>query len=109
MDHSRTTSSPIRWGILGTGNIARQFATGLSAVADAELAAVGSRAAETAESFGEQFDIPRRYATYEELASDPEIDVVYVATPAALHVEYVVAAAAHGSSPSSQCTMPSIV
>ena len=78
-------SDPIRWGILGTGNIARQFATGLSAVEDAELAAVGSRAPATAESFGKQFDIPRRYATYEELVADPELDVIYVASPHPMH------------------------
>ena len=85
MDHSAVTSPPIRWGILGTGNIARQFATGLNSAPGAELAAVGSRAAETAESFGEQFDIPRRYATYEDFTCDPELDVVYVATPHPMH------------------------
>ena len=77
--------APVRWGILGTGNIARQFATGLAAVADAELAAVGSRSSETANSFGERFDIPRRHATYEDLAADPEVDAVYVSTLHPMH------------------------
>ncbi len=75
----------IRWGILGTGNIARKFATGLSALPDAELIAVGSRAQDSADSFGAQFKAPRRYDSYAALAHDPDVDVVYVATPHSLH------------------------
>ena len=74
-----------RWGILGTGNIARQFATGLAAVPGAELAAVGSRKQETADEFGQKFGIPRCYASYEALVVDPDIDVIYVSTPHHLH------------------------
>jgi len=77
--------SNIRWGILGTGNIARQFATGLRAVPDADLAAVGSRAQATADAFGDEFKIPRRHASYEALANDDEVDVIYVSTPHQLH------------------------
>jgi predicted dehydrogenase len=76
---------PIRWGILGTGRIAGDFATGLTELPDAELAAVASRAAETAERFGERFAVPRRYDSYEALIADPEVDVVYVATPHPIH------------------------
>jgi predicted dehydrogenase len=54
---------------------------------DAELAAVGSRRRETAEAFGEKHRIARRYASYEALAADPEVDVVYVATPHPMHKE----------------------
>ena len=70
----------IRWGILGTGNIATKFATGLAYAPDAELVAVGSRAQETAEAFGDKFGIPRRHASYEALAADPEVDAIYVST-----------------------------
>lgn len=77
----------IRWGILGTGNIAKKFAEGLSVLPDAQLAAVGSRALETANAFGDQYDIPRRHASYEELAADAEIDAIYVATPHPFHRE----------------------
>jgi predicted dehydrogenase len=76
---------PIRWGILGTGYIARQFAEALQCLPDAELVAVASRARETAEAFGETYAVPRRHADYEALAADPEVDVVYIATPNALH------------------------
>ncbi|CAN5822213.1 Gfo/Idh/MocA family oxidoreductase [soil metagenome] len=71
----------IRWGIIGAGKIAHHFANGLKAVPDAELVAVGSRARATAAAFGEEFDVPRRHASYTQLVADPEVDVVYVATP----------------------------
>ena len=75
----------IRWGILGTGNIAKQFARGLQAVPDATLAAVGSRSAATAEAFGNEFGAAKRHATYEALAADPDVDAVYVSTPHPMH------------------------
>ena len=75
----------IRLGIIGTGRIARDFATGLRDAPDVELAAVGSRSQATADSFAAEFGAPRRYASYEELADDPELDLVYIATPHSLH------------------------
>ena len=77
----------LRWGILGTGKIARQFAAGLKNLSDAKLIAVGSRGAESANAFGEQFAVPRRHASYEALVSDPDVDVIYVATPHSCHQE----------------------
>ncbi len=82
---SPNNATIIRWGILGTGNIARQFAEGLQSARGAVLQAVGSRTAETAEAFGSQFGIPRRHASYEALAADPEVDIVYIATPHPMH------------------------
>ena len=81
------TPRPIRWGILGTGKIAVLFATGLQSVPDAEIAAVGSRTQEAADAFGDRFAIPRRHGSYEALAADPDVDVIYVATPHPLHAE----------------------
>lgn len=78
-------TEPIRWGILGTGNIAHQFARGLADTPDAELVAVGSRSTETAGKFGDEFDIPRRHASYEDLAADADVDAVYVSTPHPMH------------------------
>jgi predicted dehydrogenase len=80
-------SDKIRWGIIGTGNIASQFARGLAPVADAELVAVGSRSAASANRFGDTFNVPHRHASYEALANDPEVDVVYIGTPHSLHKE----------------------
>ena len=78
-------SDIIRWGIVGTGNIAKQFARGLEALDDAQLVAVGSRAQDTADAFGDKFNVARRYATYQALADDPDVDAVYISTPHPLH------------------------
>jgi predicted dehydrogenase len=80
-------SDVIRWGILGTGNIATSFATGVATMRDAQLAAVGSRSQATADAYGDRFNIERRYASYAELAHDPDLDVIYIATPHSLHLE----------------------
>ena len=77
----------IRWGILSTGAIARQFAQGLAFVPGAELIAVGSRTQEAAERFGVDFDAPHRHASYQAVAEDPEVDVVYIGTPHNLHCD----------------------
>ncbi len=81
MDHK------IRWGILGTGNIAQSFAEGLSALPDAEVIAVGSRSITSAHHFANRFNVPHRHASYQTLVEDPEVDVIYIATPHPLHKE----------------------
>jgi len=75
----------IRWGILGTGRMARDFAAGLRYVGGAELAAIGSRAAAKSALFARMTGARRAHGSYEALVSDPELDVVYVATPHAMH------------------------
>lgn len=80
-------SDAVRWGILGTGNIAQKFSTALTAMEDAKIIAVGSRSQESADAFADQFDIPTRHATYQALADDPEVELIYVATPHGLHKE----------------------
>ncbi len=76
----------IRWGILGTGSIAHQFARGLRVLADAELVAVGSRTQVSAEAFAKEFKIPHAHASYEDLVADESVDVVYIATPHPFHL-----------------------
>ncbi|UOX87595.1 Gfo/Idh/MocA family oxidoreductase [Amycolatopsis sp. FBCC-B4732] len=76
---------PLRWGIMGTGGIAKAFADDLRLTTSGVVAAVGSRTAESAERFAEPRNIPTRHSSYEALAGDPDIDVVYVATPHPLH------------------------
>jgi predicted dehydrogenase len=80
---------PFRWGILGTGWIANEFAQGLAQLADAKLVAVGSRTIESAQRFAEQYAVPHRHASYQALVSDPNVDLIYVATPNPLHKEHV--------------------
>jgi predicted dehydrogenase len=77
----------IRWGILGTGTIAKKFAEGLQILPEADLVAVGSRAADTAESLARTFGIPHQHSSYNKLANDPDVDVVYIATPHPFHME----------------------
>ena len=77
--------SGIRWGIAATGKIAARFTDGLSQVDDAEVVAVGSRAQASADAFGDRWGIARRHASLDALAADPDVDVVYVASPHAAH------------------------
>ncbi|MET0416986.1 MAG: Gfo/Idh/MocA family oxidoreductase [Actinoplanes sp.] len=79
------TEQKVRWGILGPGGIAAQFAADLKLVEGAELAAVGSRSTANATAFAERFGFARAHGSYAELAADPDVDVVYVATPHAFH------------------------
>ncbi|HSM25660.1 MAG TPA: Gfo/Idh/MocA family oxidoreductase, partial [Anaerolineaceae bacterium] len=74
-----------RWGIVGTGYIAKTFATALSYIPDAEAYAVGSRTLESAQAFAKEKNVPVAYGTYEELFDDPNVDVVYIATVNSLH------------------------
>jgi predicted dehydrogenase len=75
------TDRPVRWGILATGGIATFFVEDLRLLPDAEVVAVGSRSREAAEAFAARHGIPRAYGSWAELAADPDVDVVYVATP----------------------------
>jgi predicted dehydrogenase len=76
-----------RWGILATGNIAASMAEALNGITDAELLAVASRSHESANRFGKQWNVPRRYGSYEALAADPDVEIVYIATPHNLHFD----------------------
>ena len=76
----------LRWGILATGGIAHAFADDLR-TAGLDIAAVGSRSRGSAARFAEEFSIARAFGSYEELATDPDVDIVYVATPHPAHVE----------------------
>jgi dihydrodiol dehydrogenase / D-xylose 1-dehydrogenase (NADP) len=78
---------PIAWGILGTGNVAQLFASDLVCVPDAKLVAIGSRSAARARAFGAKFGVPNQYSSYIELANDPRVQAVYIATPASAHKE----------------------
>jgi predicted dehydrogenase len=75
----------VRWGILGTGGIASAFVSDLRLTQSGNVAAVGSRNQSSADRFADEFGIERRHRSYESLVADPEIDVVYVATPHPMH------------------------
>ena len=80
-------SSIIRWGIVGSGWIAREFAKALALIPDAKLVAIGSRTHDRAEAFGNEFNIPLRFGSYQDLVQCPDVDVVYIATPHTSHLE----------------------
>jgi predicted dehydrogenase/aryl-alcohol dehydrogenase-like predicted oxidoreductase len=86
----------IRWGILGTGNIASRFASQLPSSSTGVLAAVGSRSQASADEFGDKYSIPNRHASYEELLADDTVDAVYIATPHPLHPEWAIKTAEAG-------------
>lgn len=77
-----------KWGILAPGKMSAKFTTGIKLLENAELYAVGSRNPERAEKFARQFGFKKYYGSYEELASDPDLDVVYIASPHSHHLEH---------------------
>ncbi len=85
----------IRWGILGPGRISRKFASDLKLVENAELIAVGSRSLESASAFAEEFPVRFLHDSYEALAQNPEVDVIYISTPHNLHYENTLLCLSH--------------
>ena len=86
----------IHWGILGCGHIARKFASDLKLVKDARLVAAGSRSMAKATAFAEVFPVEHLHDSYEALAANPEVDVIYIATPHSLHYENTLLCLQHG-------------
>jgi len=82
----------IRWGIIGPGSIANRLADGVRALDDAEVLGVASRDLARANAFADKWSIERRYAGYEAMVADPDIDIVYVATPHPFHAPHSILA-----------------
>ncbi len=82
------SGEPIRWGILGTGDVCRQFTHDLQFVEGAQAYAVGSRRTETAQRFGLEHEIPVQYGSYESLVADATVDIIYVGSPHSYHLEH---------------------
>lgn len=90
----------IKWGIIGPGNIAHKFADALSTLSDGKLYAVASRTKEKAEGFGKEYGLSEEkcFGSYEELAKDKDIDVIYVAVPIVYHKEISILCLKNGKS-----------
>ncbi len=86
----------VKWGIIGTGSIARKLAESLKVLTDAQLTAVGSRSKESADAFADQYGISNRHGSYDGLARDPDVDIVYIATPHPFHKENSMLCLEHG-------------
>ena len=91
-----STAPSIRWGILAPGGIAHGFADALRKHTRQEIVAVGSRSAERAAAFADKFGIGTSHGSYEALASDPDVDAIYVASPHSHHAEQALLAIAAG-------------
>lgn len=85
-----------RWGILGTGRIARRFALALRSSASEQVLAVASRDQARAGAFARELGVERAYDSYDALLDDPQVEVVYIALPASLHASWAIAAARAG-------------
>ena len=86
----------IGWGIIGLGGIANAIADGLTYSKTGRLVAVGSRTQEKADEFGEKWDAPARYGSYDAVLDDPNVKAVYIALPNHMHTDWTVRCAEAG-------------
>jgi len=82
----------LHWGILGTGNIAQQFAEGVAHAHRSRVVSVGSRTQRSADDFAEKFDIKHSHGSYEALLADEAVEAVYVSLPNSMHCEWTLRA-----------------
>jgi predicted dehydrogenase/aryl-alcohol dehydrogenase-like predicted oxidoreductase len=90
------TDQTLRWGIIGTGNIASRFASQVPTSNTNEVVAVGSRSLDSANAFADKWDIAHRHGSYDDLLADDTVDAVYIATPHPMHVEWAIKTAEAG-------------
>jgi len=77
-----------KWGILAPGKMSAKFSDGLKLLDNVELYAVGSRDKTRAENFAREYGYKKFYGSYEELANDNEVDIIYIASPHSHHLEH---------------------
>lgn len=82
------TAFPLRWGILGAGNVSRQWALSLKGVPGATITAVAARDQDRADSFAANLNITSAYGSYEALVADDSVDIIYVGTKTWLHKDH---------------------
>ena len=88
--------SPVRWGLVGPGRIAHQFAQDIGLADSAELVVVAARDGSRAEAFAQQYGIARAHEGYDRLFEDPDVDALYVATPHSYHLDHCAGALRRG-------------
>ena len=90
-------SQKIKWGILGTAQIAKTaIIPAIKALDNCEIIAIASRSLDKAKTFASEFDIPKAYGSYKELLADPEIDAIYNPLPISMHLEWSLKCATAG-------------
>lgn len=85
-----------KWGILAPGKMAVKFSRGIQLLENAEIYSVGSRDIQRAKIFAEKFGCKKYYGSYEELAADPDVDVIYIASPHSYHREHTLLCLSNG-------------
>jgi predicted dehydrogenase len=88
-------SKKYNWAILGCGKIAKKFATELNILPKANLYAASARTIEKATDFANEFGFEKAYGSYQEMVQDPNVDVVYIATPHTFHLEHTLLCLQH--------------
>lgn len=88
-------SKKYKWGVLAPGKMSAKFTSSLKLLDNVELYAVGSRDLNRAKQFAQEFGYKKYYGSYEELASDPDLDVVYIASPHSYHYEHTMLCLKH--------------
>ena len=91
----KNMSKEIKWAVLGTGVIANEMATALEKNGK-KLYAVGNRTYEKAVKFGEKYGIKKVYTDFNEMFTDPEVDVIYITTPHNTHIQFMKKAIENG-------------
>ena len=86
----------LNWGLLSTAQINSALINPIKASETSHLMAVASRSQSKASAYAKEWDIPKAYATYDDLLEDPDIDVIYNPLPNSMHAEWTVKAALHG-------------
>lgn len=87
----------VRWGIIGCGDVTEvKSGPAFQKVEDSELVAVMRRTAHLAEDYAKRHNVPKWYDDADKLINDPEVDVVYIATPPGSHMDYTIQAAQAG-------------
>ena len=84
--------SPLRLGILGCANIAKQFTRDVSQSRDISIQAVASRDIAKAQAFANDFQLPRAYGNYEALLADAALEAIYIPLPNSMHAEWAIRA-----------------
>ncbi len=82
----------VRWGFVGCGAVAHEVAEDFTLVSDAVIAGVTARHEDSAQRFAARFSVPRVHPDLESLLADPDIDIIYIATPHHLHHQHALAA-----------------
>jgi predicted dehydrogenase len=87
----------VRWGVIGLGRLVTELiAPSITKSPRSRLVACAGTTSEKSRAFASQFEVARAYTSIEELAGDPEVDAIFIATPNALHYPMVLAAARAG-------------